>query len=67
MGREVQERCPVCGEEFDIVEPVVHFGARRHSYIYCECSKCKKAWEIGQFKFGLTKIELKEPEHVDSD
>ena len=67
MKKTVQERCPICGREFDIVEPVVHFGARRHSNIYCECSKCKKAWEIGQFKFGLAKIELKEPEHIEND
>lgn len=67
MARKVQERCPICGGEFDIVEPVVHFGTRRHSYLYCECSRCKKAWEIGQFKFGLTRLELKEPEYSKKD
>ena len=59
-----QEHCPICGREFDSVELVVHFGSRRHPYSYCVCSKCKKAWEIGQFKFGSTKIEIKEPESV---
>jgi len=61
-----QEHCPICGSEFDYVDLAVFFGARGPSYCYCACSKCKMAWEIGQFKFGSTEIERREVKYVDN-
>jgi len=55
-----QEHCSVCGRKFDIVEFAVHWDARGPSYSYCACSKCKKAWHIGQLKWKSTKIERRE-------
>ena len=66
MGEIDQEHCPICGLEFDTIELAVFFGARGPSYSYCACSKCKKAWEIGQFKFGSTKIERREVKYVEN-
>jgi formate dehydrogenase maturation protein FdhE len=67
MGEIDQEHCPICGREFDFTEPVVFFGARGPTYSYCNCSKCKRAWEIGQFKFGSTKIERREVEYIENN
>lgn len=66
MEKIDQEHCPICGREFDIMEPAVFFGARGPSYAYCACCKCKKAWEIGQFKFRSTDIERRGVEYFEN-
>ena len=60
-----QEHCSYCGREFDYMDLAVFFGARGPTYAYCACTKCKKAWEIGQFKFRSTKIERREVEYYE--
>ena len=60
-----QGHCPICGREFDNVDLAVHMGARGPSYSYCGCSRCKKAWEIGQFRSGSTRIERREVEYIE--
>jgi len=61
-----QEHCPVCGQEFDYEEMVAYNGARGPTYSYCACSKCKKAWEIGQLRFGSTQIERRAVEYYEN-
>lgn len=60
-----QEHCPVCGKEFDVIEPAVHMDARGPFYAYCACDSCRKAWEIGQFRRGSSEIGRREVEFVD--
>ena len=67
MGEINQEHCSICGREFDIVDLVVHMDAWGPSFSYCSCLKCKRAWEIGQFKRGSNKIERREVEYKDVD
>ena len=68
MKNEInQELCPICRREFDVLDLAVHMDARGPSYSYCACSTCKRAWEIGQFKRGSTKIERREVEYKDID
>jgi len=61
-----QKHCPICGAEFDNIDIACFFGARGPSYCYCACSKCKKAWEIGQFKFGSTAIGRREVKYIEN-
>ena len=68
MVKEIdQEHCPICGQEFDIEDLLVHIDARGPSYCFCACCNCKRAWHIGQFKRGSTKIERREVEYRDID
>jgi len=67
MKKEIdQEHCP-CGRKLDIFDLAVHMDARGPSYSFCACSRCKRAWEIGQFKRMSTKIERREVEYKDID
>ncbi|UCD13658.1 MAG: hypothetical protein JSW60_08890 [Thermoplasmatales archaeon] len=68
MKKEIdQKHCPICGRKFDIDDLAVHMDARGPTYSFCVCSKCKRAWEIGQLKRGSTKIERREVEYKDID
>ena len=63
MEKVDQTHCPICGREFDIMEPAVHMDARGPSFAYCACNICKKAWEIGQFRRGDTTVGIREVDY----
>lgn len=65
MGKGIvdQEHCSECGEEFDYEELVAYFGTMGPTYCYCACTRCKKAWEIGQLRHGTQEIERREVEY----
>jgi formate dehydrogenase maturation protein FdhE len=65
MKKINQKHCPICGQKFDKRELAVHFGSRGPTYLYCACSKCKRAWEIGQLRHGTWDIERKEVRYLE--
>ena len=56
------DRCPVCDGEFDVEEMACFNGSRGPSFNYCSCSRCRRAFEVGNLEFR-GKAEWREVEY----
>lgn len=47
MGEIDQEHCPICGREFDTMEPMVFFGARGSHMVIVPAPSIRRHGRLG--------------------